>query len=166
MQTYTCPTCGEKMERDLSLFMEHTDKHIVEEVKKKNPTWVTKDGFCPKCVDHFKKALHDPGALAQETNLDAGGVLQRALLGLAGFGAAIGVFLWLENIHAPQIARLFLFPLYFLGLLGYLQAKKKVCVVIAQGQAEEMRRKAAVILLVAIALAALLTVASYFFSRS
>ena len=28
MPTYTCPTCNETMERDLVLFIKHTDVHI------------------------------------------------------------------------------------------------------------------------------------------
>ena len=36
MQIYTCPTCGEEMDRDLLLFMQHTDRHIQEEIRKKN----------------------------------------------------------------------------------------------------------------------------------
>lgn len=35
MQIYTCPTCGQEMERDLLLFMKHTDQHIQDEMKKK-----------------------------------------------------------------------------------------------------------------------------------
>ena len=57
MQTYTCPTCGEKLERDLLSFISHTDQHILDVLKKKNPQWVTKDGFCVKCLDHYKRAL-------------------------------------------------------------------------------------------------------------
>ncbi len=28
MTTYTCPTCDETMEKDLLLFMRHTDEHV------------------------------------------------------------------------------------------------------------------------------------------
>jgi len=35
MQIYTCPTCGEQMDRDLLLFMKHTDRHIQDEIQKK-----------------------------------------------------------------------------------------------------------------------------------
>lgn len=149
------------MERDLSLFMEHTDKHIVEEVKKQHPAWVTKEGFCPKCVDHFKRAMHDPQSLTQDADLDASGVLKRAALGLVGFTAAALVFVWLESIQAPRRWRLLLFPLFFTGLFGYLQAKQKFCVVIAQKQAGASRRKARRILAVTAALSALFTAVSF-----
>jgi hypothetical protein len=157
MQTYTCPTCGEKMERNLSLFMEHTDKHIVAEVQKKNPAWITKEGYCPKCLEYFKTAMHNPQALAEGTNLDAGGVLQRAVLGLLGFGAGIGLFLWLEQSGAPREWRGFLFLPFFAGSFGYLQAKSKVCVLIAQKQEEAMKKRARRILALSFVLSASLT---------
>lgn len=57
MQAYKCPTCGERIERNLLLFIKHTDQHILEEIKKKNPQWVTKDGFCHNCLDFYKKNI-------------------------------------------------------------------------------------------------------------
>ena len=156
MQTYTCPTCGEKMERDLSLFMDHTEKHIVEEVQKKNPAWVTKEGFCHKCLEYFKNQIHHSEKIPEGTNLDAGGVRQRLVLGLLGYGSAIGAFLWLRASGAPRLAWLILFPLLFLGTLGFFQANKKLCVVIAQKEAESMRRKAQSILIYSVIVSALL----------
>jgi hypothetical protein len=57
MQQYICPTCGQAMERDLLVFIAHTDQHIVDEIKKRHPEWITKDGFCLKCLEYFKKAM-------------------------------------------------------------------------------------------------------------
>ena len=34
MTPYTCPTCDEKMTRDLLLFTRHTEEHIAEEMVK------------------------------------------------------------------------------------------------------------------------------------
>ncbi len=46
-RTYTCPTCGESVERDLLVFLHHTDQHIIEAIKKDHPEWVKDDGTCP-----------------------------------------------------------------------------------------------------------------------
>ena len=156
MAVYTCPTCGEKMERDLSLFMDHTDKHIVDEVKKLHPAWVADDGFCSKCLDYYKKAR-----LGEAPNLDAGGVRQRWALGVIGFGSAAALWFWLHSSGAPRSERLALFFLFFAGILGMVQAKKKFCVVIAQKQVAAMRRRAFRILLVTALLSALLTAGAY-----
>jgi hypothetical protein len=156
MASYVCPTCGEKMERDLSLFMDHTDKHIVEEVKKAHPAWVTPDGYCAKCLEHFKKALHDPDSL-ETTNIGPKEVVQRVILGVLGFGSAILVYFWLQAKEAPRSALWLLFPLFFAGSLGFSQARKKFCVVIAQKQTAAMRKRAWRIIAVCAAFSALLT---------
>ncbi len=46
-RTYTCPTCGETMERDLMVFLQHTDHHLIDAIKEDNPDWVEDDGTCP-----------------------------------------------------------------------------------------------------------------------
>lgn len=46
-RTYTCPTCGETVERDLLVFLQHTDKHVIDAMKKERPDWVEDDGTCP-----------------------------------------------------------------------------------------------------------------------
>ncbi len=158
MAVYTCPTCGEKMERDLTLFMDHTDAHIVEEVKKLHPTWITDDGFCAKCLDYYKKAR-----LGEATNLDSAGVKRRYVLGIVGFGGAAATWFWLNGAQAPRETKWILFPLFFMGLLGLIQAQNKFCVVIAQQQAEAMRRRAFKMLLLVAGLAIVLTVVAYYF---
>ena len=154
---YTCPTCGEKMERDLSLFMDHTDKHIVDEVKKMHPSWVTEDGFCADCLEYYKKAR-----LGEAPNMNPKEVRQRLALGVFGFGGAALLWFCLQTLQVPREARLALFVFFFAGILGVIQAKKKFCVVIAQKQVAAMRRRALKILLVSIALAAFLTACAYY----
>jgi hypothetical protein len=57
MQYYTCSVCGAKVERELLVYMKHTDRHIIDEIKKKHPDWATSDGLCAKCADYYKKAM-------------------------------------------------------------------------------------------------------------
>ncbi len=51
---YRCPICEETMDRDLARFLGHADQHILDEIKKRHPKWVEKDGLCQKCVDYYK----------------------------------------------------------------------------------------------------------------
>ncbi len=57
LDEYICPTCGEKMPRDISMILAHTEKDIIEAIKKKHPKWVEKNGVCNKCYIQFKKQL-------------------------------------------------------------------------------------------------------------
>ena len=52
---YTCPVCGEKVDRDLSMFLDHTNMHIIEKLKETHPDWVTGDGCCQKCYEYLEK---------------------------------------------------------------------------------------------------------------
>lgn len=54
MATYRCPVCQEEMPRDLVLFLDHTNQHIMDEIKRKYPHWVAADGVCRKCVEYFQ----------------------------------------------------------------------------------------------------------------
>ena len=55
--SYRCSLCNENVEGDLIVFKEHTEEHIIDEIKKKHPEWVRKDGACQKCIDYFKAQL-------------------------------------------------------------------------------------------------------------
>ena len=57
MIKYTCPICNKKMPRDLLIYMDHQQEHVVEEIKKKHPEWVEKNGLCKKCVDYYKRSI-------------------------------------------------------------------------------------------------------------
>lgn len=58
---YTCPTCGETVERDILTFLRHTDRHILEALKELHPEWVEANGESPKVLDFYRAQLgHDP----------------------------------------------------------------------------------------------------------
>ena len=54
---YQCSVCDEKVKGGLLVYIDHTEKHIVDEIKAKHPEWAEKDGICPKCVDYFKEQM-------------------------------------------------------------------------------------------------------------
>lgn len=57
MNHYECPICKEKVSRDLAQFLNHSEKHIIDSIRKAHPEWEQGDGVCQKCVDYFKKVL-------------------------------------------------------------------------------------------------------------
>lgn len=54
---YTCGICGEHMPHDLLVYIDHTEKHIMQEIQGKHPEWVEKDGLCKKCLEYYRKEL-------------------------------------------------------------------------------------------------------------
>lgn len=57
---YTCPTCGKAIDRDLLVFIGHTEDHIVEEIRKMHPDWKGDDGICAKCLEYYRNQIR-PG---------------------------------------------------------------------------------------------------------
>jgi hypothetical protein len=54
---FICPVCHKKIPYELHAINSHTERHIVDEIKKKHPEWVEGDGMCGKCYDYYKKQL-------------------------------------------------------------------------------------------------------------
>jgi len=54
---YKCSVCDKRVEGDLLVYIDHTEDHIMDEIKAKHPDWVQEDGICQKCVDYFKAQL-------------------------------------------------------------------------------------------------------------
>jgi hypothetical protein len=54
---YKCSLCGNVVEDDLKVFVEHTESHIVDVIKEKHPDWIQDDGMCSKCLEYYKKQL-------------------------------------------------------------------------------------------------------------
>ncbi|MCQ9206517.1 MAG: hypothetical protein NG740_01345 [Omnitrophica bacterium] len=45
------------MPRSLQFIVPHTEEHIVNEIKKKHPSWVEANGVCKKCYDFYKNQM-------------------------------------------------------------------------------------------------------------
>ncbi|MFC1699760.1 hypothetical protein ACFL1I_07390 [Candidatus Omnitrophota bacterium] len=58
---FLCPTCNQTMSYELKMVLEHTDRHIVEAIKKKHPHWVEQDGLCEKCYQHYRSQIPAKG---------------------------------------------------------------------------------------------------------
>ena len=54
---YKCNLCGEVVKDDLKEFVEHTENHIIDLIKKDHPDWVENNGLCRKCHDYYKREL-------------------------------------------------------------------------------------------------------------
>lgn len=54
MSVYQCPICNHETSKDLIVFLDHTNEHIIDAIKKQNPAWVTSDGMCKRCVEFYE----------------------------------------------------------------------------------------------------------------
>ena len=54
---YTCSVCNKNVEGDLLVYINHTEEHIIDEIRTKHPEWETKDGLCKKCVDYYRQQM-------------------------------------------------------------------------------------------------------------
>lgn len=54
---YKCTLCGKVMKDDLKEFIDHTETHVVDEIKKDHPDWVEKNGICHKCVEYYRQQI-------------------------------------------------------------------------------------------------------------
>ncbi len=55
--SYKCSVCGKTVSADLSKFVQHTERHIVDLIKKQHPDWVEDNGVCRKCMDYYRKQM-------------------------------------------------------------------------------------------------------------
>jgi len=51
---YKCSVCGHKIPGDLIVYINHTENHVVEEIKKDHPHWVEANGLCPQCRAYYR----------------------------------------------------------------------------------------------------------------
>lgn len=168
----------------MMLLYKHTDQHIVDQIKKKNPSWVTDNGFCEKCVDFYKREMGRSAVSGtnktapQLINITVKGSLWRTLAGVALFALAIGTFFVLHTKNSPQQLRILLFIPFFVSMFCMIQAKEQVCavnglkgvkdtdegkVLISDERFKNELKKASIrIILISAAMAGVLTAGMYF----
>lgn len=129
MTTYQCPMCGRSMDRNLILFLDHTNQHVIDQIKKKYPEWVAEDGICKPCADYYTLQLQ--GELS-ELNIGPGERRKRFVLGIAMLSlSGILALVFVTNHFAHSGRLILLFPIFF-GMLGLIQDREKVCVLLAE----------------------------------
>ncbi|MCK5012632.1 MAG: hypothetical protein KAS66_02345, partial [Candidatus Omnitrophica bacterium] len=54
---YKCSVCDEHVKDDLLVYINHTETHIMDEIRASHPDWAEKDGLCKKCIDYYRDQL-------------------------------------------------------------------------------------------------------------
>jgi hypothetical protein len=54
---YKCSVCNEHVEGDLLVYVDHTEAHIIDEIRASHPQWSEKDGLCKKCVEYYRNQM-------------------------------------------------------------------------------------------------------------
>jgi hypothetical protein len=64
-QTRTCPVCGASVREDFLYTHVRTDLDILNELMRRNPSWVLPDGSCPRGIEELRasrRAGREPAA--------------------------------------------------------------------------------------------------------
>ena len=126
--TYRCPMCDRTMERNLILFLDHTNQHVIDQIKKEHPEWVESDGVCKPCAEYYKKQLS--GQI--EENIGPRGRRNRFWLGILMTIFSLGLAFIFKSNGVPKPYFLVLFFPFFAGFLGFIQARQKTCAILAE----------------------------------
>src|SRR5687768_11685896 len=129
MASYQCPLCHKQVERDLLIFLDHTQSHVIDEIKKSHPEWVESDGTCQPCADYYRKQISGEFA---DGNIGPHERKKR----LIGAWASALAFLVLAGIlfSGPERAnaRILLFIPLFSAVFCFLQYRRHTCSILAE----------------------------------
>lgn len=117
------------MERNLILFLDHTEQHIIDRIKEVHPEWVEADGVCKPCADYYQRELK--GEL-KETNIGPAGRRRRFVMGVVMLGISCGLGVIFITQGWGRGWRTVLFFPVFLGILGLIQSREKTCALLAE----------------------------------
>lgn len=129
MAKYRCPLCEREMERDLILYLDHTQQHILDQIKREHPEWVESDGVCKPCSDYYQRQLSGKPDFA---NIGPEGRRRRVALGIGMLVVGLALALALFGLDLGRVSRLTLFVPFFISFLGFIQAREKTCAVLAE----------------------------------
>lgn len=100
----------------------------MDQIKKEHPEWVAEDGVCKPCAEYYRAQLRGESS---EENIGPRGRRRRLIMGMIVLGFAF-LFSWiLKAAGAGGLFNLFLFPLFYLGMIGVIQARQKTCALLA-----------------------------------
>jgi len=129
MAHYTCPLCQKKLERDLVLFTDHTNDHIIEAIKKDHPEWVQADGVCEPCTEYYKMQLSGE---FEEFNLGPKERGRRFIFGIFSLILTLAVVVWIQVLDFGLFWKLSIFiPLAF-SLFCLFECKHKTCAILSE----------------------------------
>jgi len=117
------------MERNLILFLNHADQHVIDQVKKEHPEWVTKDGICKPCAEYYRRQLSGE---SREENIGPRGRKRRFGMGLVSLGMGLILAFLFRTAQVDRIWFALLFFPFFGGMLGLIQAREKTCAFLAE----------------------------------
>lgn len=40
------------------VYMDHTEKHVIDLIKHDHPEWIDTDGICRKCAEYYQAEIH------------------------------------------------------------------------------------------------------------
>lgn len=129
MADYTCPLCGRKVRRDLALFLNHTNEHVIDAIKKEHPEWVESDGTCQPCAEYYEKELSGE---MDTSNLGPHEAKKRFILGIFLIAVSVALGVWFYASGVSQKTRWILFAPLFAGTFCLFEAKLKTCSVLAE----------------------------------
>ena len=55
--TYECSVCQQKITGEMMMYIDHTEKHVIDLIKHDHPDWVEKDGVCQKCAEYYRQEI-------------------------------------------------------------------------------------------------------------
>lgn len=135
LNPYQCPLCGRTLARDLMLYLDHTQGHVIEQIKKEHPEWVAENGICQPCAEYYRRQLSGEIGTA---NLGPRGRRKRYILGIIMTAVSLGLAFFIKSAGLPQAWRLLLFFPLFGAFLGFIQAREKTCAVLAEKGVRDM----------------------------
>lgn len=127
--TYKCPMCGRVMERNLVLFLEHGQQHIIDKIKEEHPEWVTEDGVCKPCAEFYEKQLSGQW---RDTNIGPRERAKRRNLGIFMTVLSSLTILFFVVTEFARFWRLSVFLPVFFAILCFIEERQKTCVVMAE----------------------------------
>ncbi len=129
MQTYRCPMCSKTMDRNLALFLDHTQQHIIDRIKQEHPEWVEKSGVCKPCAEYYEKQLSGQANLE---NIGPAERQKRVIVGVIASAVALFLIVTFSAQDTPHFFRVLVFLPLFIAALGFFQAGQKTCALFAE----------------------------------
>jgi hypothetical protein len=115
------------MDRDLVVFLDHTNQHVIDRIKQAHPEWITENGACQPCVAYYE------GQLSGEIgNIGPAGQRSRLVLGIMSLLIAVGGFSYFVAARFPSSWQWSLFVPLFFGTFVLIQARETTCSVLAE----------------------------------